>query len=154
MAVEYCAPYAEGKKSDVYFAFDNPQLKMITSGEWEIAVYPHLPCNYERCDVRFEYFVQFGQELLHCEIIKIRQNVFTYVHRKTSDIRNPDKDFIYSDRYDSRPNWHRKLNKPRSDAERKIAWFFDNDKVFYQDNEVGEVMRNYLMWCISDRGIM
>ena len=154
VAVEYCAPQKEGKASDKYFAFDNPKLAMITSGEWEIALYPHLPIKYERTDIRFTYFIEFEDELLQCEIVRKDNSTFTFIHRKTTAIKNPDKDFIYSNKYDSRPNWHRRLISPKSDAEKRICWFFQNEKVFYQDNEVGEVVRNYLLWCKNDRGIL
>ena len=30
---------------------------------------------------------------------------------------------------------------------KKIWWFFNTDRVYYQDNEVGEIVRNYIMWC-------
>ena len=33
------------------------------------------------------------------------------------------------------------------DIEKKIAIFYTRDKVYYQDNEVGEIVRNYLQWC-------
>ena len=39
--------------------------------------------------------------------------------------------------------------KATSNIERKIQRFFAKDKVFYSDNETGEVMRNYLLWCQS-----
>lgn len=154
VAVEYCSTSKKGKASDMYFAFDNPQLAMITSGEWEIAVYPHLQEKYERKDIKFTYFIEFDDEILQCEIIKLGKSWFTYIHRKSTPIKNPDKDFIYSTKYDHRPNWHRRLTSPKSEPEKKICWFFTNEKVFYQDNEVGEVIRNYLLWCKSDKGIL
>ena len=43
VAVEYCKDHnIDGRKSDSYFAFDNPQLQMITNGVWEVALYPHI----------------------------------------------------------------------------------------------------------------
>ena len=47
IAVEYCNPTKDGKKSNKYFAFDNPRLNMITKGAWELAIYPHLPQGYK-----------------------------------------------------------------------------------------------------------
>ena len=32
---------------DVYFAFNNPKLQMITSGAWEMAIYPHNKVKYK-----------------------------------------------------------------------------------------------------------
>ena len=56
-----------------------------------------------------------------------------------------DNDLIYSLEYNPRPNWHRNITKPSNDLERNIWSFFLRDKVFYQDNECGEVVRNYIM---------
>lgn len=155
VAVEYCA-ISDGKKtsskpSDFYFAFDNPKLQMITTGVWEIDIYPHLPQKYERKNVIFKYFVCFSRDILQCEIVKINKNIFTYVHRKTTDIQKVKKDLVFATVYSEKPNWSRKITQPRNDAETKIWWFFRNDKVFYQDNEVGEIMRNYLLWCKSEK---
>ena len=40
-----------------------------------------------------------------------------------------------------------KITKPVTDLEKRIVSFFIKDKVFYQDNEIGEIVRNYLEWC-------
>ncbi len=148
VAVEYAEGISkDGKDSDVYFAFNNPKLQMITGGAWEMAMYPHLPCKYRRKDIKFKYFIIFEQDILQCEIIKIGRNSFTYIHRKTTEIQNPDKDLIYSTDVDMRPNWRRRITKCTNERDNIIASYFINERVFYQDNEVGEIIRNYMMWC-------
>lgn len=158
VAVEYCG-YGEDrerpkKKSDIYFAFNNPKLNMITKGGWEMALYPHLPHKYSKENVEFTYFVSFNDSILQCEIISIDDNLFTYIHRKTTPLKELEDDLIYSDAFNANRNYRRKLTKPTSDIDKKIFWFYKNEKVFYQDNEVGEIMRNYLNWCNSDRGFV
>ena len=147
VAVEYCKPFEKGKKSDFYFAFDNQKLEMITSGIWEIDIYPHCPYRYKPKNVLFTYFIEFDKELLQCEIILIDNITFTFIHRKTTPLKNPDTDLIYSTKYDARPNYRRKITKPILEIEKKIALYYKMDKIFYQDNEVGEIVRNYLLWC-------
>lgn len=147
VAVEYCQPNKEGKESDLYFAFDNPKLSMITGGAWEIDIYPHCPVKYRPNEVLFTYFISFYGELLQCEIVSHDSVMFTFIHRKTTEIKDPDTDVIYTPDFDPRPNWKRKITKPTTVLEKKIASFYLTDKVFYQDNEVGEIVRNYLMWC-------
>lgn len=154
VVVEFSDSPLKKKKSDKYFAFNNPRLKMITSGTWEISIYPHLPIKYKDNDIYFIYFIIFEGSTLQCEIIFKDGNYFTYIHNKTTPIKNPNKDIVYQQEYDARPNYYRKITKPRSELEKKIAWFFINDKVFFQDNEVGEIVRNYLMWCNTDKGII
>lgn len=147
VAVEYCKPFEKGKKSDFYFAFDNQKLEMITTGVWEIDIYPHCPYKYKPKNILFTYFIEFDRELLQCEIVQLDGLSFTFIHRKTTPLKNPDTDLIYTTRFDARPNYRRKITKPRLPIEKKIAEFYLTDKIFYQDNEVGEIVRNYLLWC-------
>ena len=150
VAVEYCKPNKNGKQSDLYFAFDNPKLQMITGGKWEIDIYPHLPFKYRPADIIYKYFIEFNDELLQCEIIQKDNTIITYVHRKTTPLKDTNNDLIYSPNYNPAPNWKRKITKVITPTDRKIASFFVKDKVFYQDNEVGEIVRNYLQWCGKD----
>lgn len=137
----------EGRKSEVYFAFDNPSLEMITGGAWELDLYPHLPREYTDDNIVFKYFICFNDRILQCEILVFDDCCFTYIHRKTGDIRHPDEDIIFSAEYDPRPNHCRNLMHPENDMIRKILFFFKSDRVYYQDNDVGELVRNYLMFC-------
>lgn len=146
VAVEYTAN-REAKESDMYFAFDNPKLTMITGGAWEIDIYPHCPVKYTPKEILFTYFIVFDNEILQCEIIQHEELLFTFIHRKTTPLKDTDNDLIYTTEFSPRPNYRRKITKPTSDFEKRIAWFYQTDKVFYSDNEVGEIVRNYLQWC-------
>lgn len=151
VAVEYCSPNKEGKKSDKYFAFDNPQLNMITGGSWEIAMYPHLPQKYKNGDIKYMYFIEFNRTLLQCEVIKVRienkNHVFTYIHKKTTPLKLRKRDRVFTTEYSSHPNYRRNIKKPQDDLDKYFLLFYKEDRVFYQDNEIGEVVRNYLNWC-------
>lgn len=152
VAVEYADSISDkGKPSDVYFAFDNPKLAMITGGAWEMAMYPHLPVKYKPKDVIFTYFMRFNDETLQCEIVHVNNTVFTYIHRKTTPIQNEDKDIIYELKHDNRPNHIRNMRRNSLKINKMIGKFFADDKVFYQDNEVGEIVRNYLVQCAHDK---
>ena len=60
VAVEYSQGIKkESKKSNKYFAFDNPKLQMITNGKWEIDIYPHLPHKYKPKDIKFIYYIKY-----------------------------------------------------------------------------------------------
>lgn len=146
VAVEYCKPNKEGKSSDMFFAFNNPKLSMITSGAWEIDIYPHCPVKYVPNDVLFTYYIVFSGDVLQCEIVGKDDRLFTFIHRKTSPL-DYDNDFIYTTEYDARPNVRRNITKPRTPLEKRITEFFLSDKVFYASNEIGEIVRNYLIWC-------
>ena len=151
VAVEYCkSPSKEGKKSDMYFAFDNPALSMITGGAWEIDIYPHNPRKFKPNDIIFTFFIDFNDCLLQCEVVKLPDCHFLYIHQKTTPLQDDSKDIIFSEIYDPRPNHFRNLRKGTSKIESRIIWYFRNDKVFYQDNEIGEVVRNYLQYCAKE----
>lgn len=161
IAVEYSDGIAKnGKPSDVYFAFNNPKLKMITNGMWEVALYPHLPYKYKQKDIQFTFFIIWERNILQCELIQVYDEdkkitvTFIYIHMKTTELQNDCEDLIYSTDYDSRLNWRRKITKPIDDIDRKLMWFFKSEKVFYQDNEVGELVRNYMVWCATDKGFV
>ncbi len=141
------------KKSDKYFAFDNPKLKMITTGAWEIALYPHLPYKYKTDNIKLTYFISFNRTLLQCEIIKVPKTdthdkcIFTYIHYKTTDLKQHKKDIIFQEGYSPYGRIRRKISRPYDDIGRFIYSFFKTENVYYQNNEVGEVVRNYLLWC-------
>lgn len=147
VAVEYCKPFEKGKASDVYFTFNNPALQMITGGAWEIDMYPHLPRRYHRSDVIFNFYINFDDVLLDCEVIALSDCTFIYIHEKTTPIKDESTALIFSDQYSPLPNHVRNIRKPPNNLCKAIANYFRDDKVFYQDNEVGEVVRNYLMYC-------
>lgn len=155
VAVEYAESLNKkgNKPSNVYYAFDNPKLNMITGGAWEINIYPHLPCKYKPRDIVFTYFIYFDDILLQCEIIEVDNTVFTYIHRKTTPLKEDSEDVVFTPEYNPKPNYIRNIRRNTTELERKIAQFFIKDKVFYQDNEVGEVVRNYLQFCTTDNTI-
>lgn len=150
VAIEYTDFPAKQKKSDKYFAFDNPKLKMITSGEWELDIYPHLPIKYVPKDIKYMYFIKYYGECFQCEIIHKDRKWFTYIHRKTTPIKEGERGIIYSENYSIIPNHKRKIIHALSNIEKKIVWFFQNERVFYQDNEVGDMINNYIRWCEND----
>ena len=147
VAVEYSDSPSKNKASDIYFAFNNPRLEMIKSGAWEIDIYPHCPCKYRPCEILFTYFIIFDGDILQCEIIQHEAYLFTFIHAKTTELKNVEGDLIYTTDYNVRGNYKRNILKPTSKLEKKVTEFFLRDKVFYQDNEVGEIVRNYINWC-------
>lgn len=140
------AKITKGKKSDVYFAFENPKLKMITSGDFSFNIYPHAPFKWLPKEIRFIYFIIFDGEILQCEIIHHGNDWITFIHEKTTPIKDPDKALIYSQEIDHRQNYSRTLTRPSNELQNAIARFFAMEKVFYQDNRVGELVNQYLLW--------
>lgn len=147
VAVEYADSKKKFKKNNFYFAFNNPKLKMITGGAWELNIYPHAPVKWLPKNIIFTYFIDFNDNIYQCEIINKDTNVFTYIHEKTTPIKNPDKDIIYTLDYNPKINYNVNILKPLTDYQNKITWFYTHDRVYYQDNNVGDAINNYLKIC-------
>lgn len=157
VAVEYTNnSRSNNKDSNVLFAFNNPKLQMVTHGSWEIDIYPHLPIRYRPGDVIFSFFVCFDGEIVQGDIVEkgfekvgeqIREiNTFPFIffHLKTTKIKYPEFDYIYSLEVTRFPNWHRSIMDPTDRAGEKIKKLFTMSKVFYQTNEVGEIINNFI----------
>lgn len=137
-----------GKKDiDYYFAFDNPKLKRITKGDWEIPNYPHIDFDYLPKDILYTYFIQFNDETFQCEIVDKDNGAVTYIHRKTTPIKDNDDELIFNTIQNSDERYRRRITKPYDKLGSFIFSFFRKEKVFYQDNSVGDSVSNYLKWC-------
>lgn len=155
VAVEYADSPNKGKPSDLYFAFNADgkcaaKLDMITGGVWEMALYPHCPVKYKPKEILFTYFIQFDGNLLQCEIVQHDKMLFTFIHRKTTPLKDEENDFVFDTEYSAKPNISRRITRPVNNIEKRILLFFTKEKVFYQDNEVGEIVRNYINWCNTE----
>ena len=149
VAVEYCDSPNTFKPSDVYFAFNNPKLKMITGkGEniWELDIYPHIQESINPKDIKFSYFIIFQEYTLQADIVINDHQAFTFIHKKTTPIKNELTDIIFTTEASTKNNYLGRLTKPTNKAGKKILYFFAANKVFYASNEVGEIMNNYLQW--------
>lgn len=135
-----------GKASDVYFAFDDPELSMITTGVWEMNIYPHLNIKYLPKDVIYNFFIDFEGDVLHGEIISVDTGPFIFLHRKTTPIKEEDTDIVYTTRAYEKYNYKMCLTKQSDKLSLFIMKCIRENRVFYSTNEVGEVLRNYVMW--------
>ena len=147
VAVEYSDFESKSKTSNKYFAFNNPKLNMITHGGWEIDIYPHLPMKYKPKDVLLVFYIDFDAILLQGNVILCQDELFIYIHRKSTPIREDNTNIVFQQTPSHKINISDNIYKPNTKVHKKILDLFKINKVFYQDNEVGEVVRNYLMWC-------
>ena len=120
---------------------------MITQGGWEIDIYPHLPHKYKPSDVLYQFFISFDGEMLHGNIIESEDSTFLYIHRKTTPIHTDTEWIVYQQTPSHLRNYRTNILKPYTKVDIFIKTLIDREKVFYQDNEIGEIMNNYLKWC-------
>lgn len=142
VAVEYCNSLNKSKKSNFYFAFDNPKLQMITSGKWELDLYPHIPCKYKKRDILFEFFILFDGNTIHGEIIQLKDDIILYFHEKTTPIKENSVVFTLDE--NTSMYYNKSIYKPNFTAGVKIIWLLDHGKTFYQNNDIGNTVANYL----------
>ena len=156
VAVEYCDPVkATEKVASKYFAFDNPQLQMITTGAWELAIYPRAPYKILEQDIRYKFYVQFGEALLVGEIVhpadkRHSADLFIFVHLQTKDIEIGSKTVLYTDDFTSSRCHVRFLRDQPTELHKLIAQLIAKKSVCFASNEVGEIWRNWLM---NDQGL-
>ena len=152
VSVEYTeSPGDNGKPSDVYFAFKNKKLSMITKGVWELDFFPHLQTKLNKKDIIFSYFILYDECLLQCDVVMRENETFTFIHPKTTPIKYEDNDIIFNTEANGQLNYTGRLTKPINKAVRKLYWYFAANKVFYSDNETGEVVARYLYWCNNNK---
>lgn len=147
IAVEYCSPVSAPAKVSEYFAFDNPELEMITKGSWEIALYRHPPKALGSCRIQFCFFVEFDGELIQGDVYIYEGFPIIVYHPKTTPIKDRQRAIIYSeDTTDGSPLHQINLRIAPTRAQQLILDLISSQKTFYSDNETGEIIANWLKY--------
>lgn len=145
VAVEYCATVeATQKTASKYFAFENSQLQMITSGAWEIKLYDRAPYPIHEQDVLKRFYIKFGEQLLCGEIVLRNPDLFIFMHRQTKDIEIDELTPYYSTEFSASRCHVRFLKDCPTDLHKLIKDLILKKAVCFSDNEVGEIFRNFL----------
>lgn len=153
MLVEYTenAKYQNKDKSDRYFAFDNPSLRMITSGEWEIPMYRHLTDTHYKDTKLVNRDVYFCNGLDYvCLEFRTGEVIgdFIYARPYTVTKKCPlDDRFIrlYTDNYDTTDKRYRS-SMIGDNLDKIIKKLYKLDKIYYADNTCGEIVRNVMQY--------
>ena len=150
VAVELCDEVQATKQTaSKYFAFDNPQLQMITRGAWEFQIYPRAPYKILPEDIVLKFYIQFAEQLLACEVVHstLKQycnDVFIFVHPQTKDISIDDNTIMYVSDFSSCRMHVRFLKDQPTDGHKLIYSLIQRKAVCFSDNDTGEVFRNWL----------
>ena len=147
IAVEYCKYEEDSTEKAVsnYFAFDNPQLKMISSGAWEIALYRHPPQGLGDYQIIFTFFILFSQKILQGDIYMFKGYPVISFHPKTTQLQNPDRDLLYiEEQVDGNPLHQINLAAGQTKAHKLIRQLIAENKTFFDSNETGEIFNSWL----------
>lgn len=144
VAVEYTESVEKTKEENAYSAFDNPRLKMISGGEWEIDIYPHAPFDIERKNILYTSYIKgVEKELYSVDYIFQNECMFGYIHKKTTPLLEETTDIIFQ--LDKSP----RENFITSASSLNKVWLifkklYNDNKIFYENNKVGEMIRIFL----------
>ena len=150
VAVELCDEVQATKQTaSKYFAFDNPQLQMITRGAWEFQIYPRAPYKILPEDIVLKFYIQFAEQLLACEVVHstLKQycnDVFIFVHPQTKDVSIDDYTIMYVSDFSSCRMHVRYLKDQPTEGHKLIYSLIQRKAVCFSDNDTGEVFRNWL----------
>lgn len=139
--VEYCGSIEKRKKekTNKYFAFDNPQLNMITKGNWEIASYNHPNWRVGDSDlITRDLYIVIENEIIQVEIRKDGSHgVYALCHFANRVSEKARRVYTLHNNGDYRV--HTQLINDKLD--RLIKELYLTDKFFYDDNTTGENVR-------------
>ena len=151
VAVEYCAQALATKKtSSKYFAFENARLDMIKNGAWEIKQYPRCPYPLYDEDVKYRFYIKWGDNLICGEIIQRKQDLFIFFRRQTKDLEIKPTTIYYSHDFTSSICHVCYLKDCPTRVHVLIKNLILKGSMCFSDNEVGEIVRN---WLIEDNGL-
>lgn len=145
IAVEYCDTLQKQKTSNKYFSFQNDKLNMITRGKWEFDIYPHLPAGTKLKENQtvFSFYVIFDNHIIRGNVIETGNESFIYFHNHTTSIK--DNEIIFTMKDNIKPNYFRNIIDTNNKICARITKYFKLNKVFYQSNEIGESIKNYIL---------
>lgn len=150
IAVEYSDAPGGGDNVSHYFCFDNPELNMITSGSWEIALYRHIPAGVGSLQPEIQFFICFDGQTLRCGLYILNDAPLLAISRRWKEIKNPEDQIIYSDNLDDPPDpnplHQTNLAVTPTRAHEVILSLIKQRKTFFADNEDGETFAAWLKW--------
>ena len=147
IAVEYCEYTGAPAAVAEYFAFDNPELRMITSGSWEIASYRHPPQKLGKSRLLLSFWIEFEGQVLQGDMHQYEGYPIISIHPcsglKPEERRNK---IIYTETVkDGNPLHQMSLRARPTRAQELIASLIAQRKTFFADNETGEVFANWAL---------
>ena len=149
IAVEYCGQSENTKPIEKYFAFDNPQLNMIFTGDWEIASYPHAPESIKGKDIVYKSFIMFDKNVLCMNLVQKNGEVYLFVTPWTSE---PSADVIrYVETVSRSPYEIIYPGSTKYKVDRLNRQLMQARKVFFADNATGEIYNNWIKYLISKK---
>ncbi len=137
-----------GRPSDVYSLMAGEEtFQMMVNGGWETGSYYNKPCAFKQKDVIFRFYIIYAGKACECEIVNYEKNKFVYISdRRLDNIKEIENALVYSSDPSYKRNFRRFINDDLKISKR-ILKFFNLDQVYYENNQVGQTVTNYLRFC-------
>ena len=150
IAVEYSDAPGGGQNVSQYFCFDNPELNMITSGNWEIALYRHIPAGVGSLRPELQFYISFDGQTLRGGLYIFNDAPLLAISRRYKEIKDPENSIIYADNLDDPPDpnplHQSNLAIIKTRAHEVILDLIKQHKTYFADNEDGETFSAWLKW--------
>ena len=141
-------------KAEEYFCFDNPELKMITSGAWEMSLYRHIPPGINKMFPELVFIIKHDKCMLLGELYIYENAPLLTFTRKTTEIKDPENTIIYSDDIsDNNPLHQTDFNIITTRAHEIIRSLITQHKTYFGTNDDGELFSNWLRSSKTQRGV-
>lgn len=131
------------KVNGKFYCFMNNKLEMITKGEWQQGDYPKMPIDCTLEDIIYRFYIKYNKKTIQGDIIEKDDMRFIFLHYNTTYMREGYP--VYSLEFNPNSNYYVNPLVDYDNRTSRIAELIRKDKVFVQDNRVGEMLRRYCM---------
>lgn len=163
LAVEYAATAEATKKVEKYYAFENEQLKMIKSGEFEVASYPRfdrIQFTTNKDTLVKSFLINFNQQQIVGEIHKKGIEVILLFHplggpenlKRWGEWDPYLNDYIWNDKqivFTDGPVFsilhQNSIVKGDTKVHQWIRKLIGEGHCYFSDNTTGEIVRNFML---------
>lgn len=132
------------KEANKWFAFNNPSLKMITTGKWEMEYYPHPDFVDRQRTINRDVYVLFEGDIICLEVKKdpvygIYVLCRPYTKHEIDDraIRVYTNDLVFDSRY-------KNIIESTDKLDLFIWTKYNQNRFLYSDNTTGEIINNFV----------
>ena len=127
-------------QNELFFGFKNPRLAAITGGDWAIDNYPHIEPDKERKSYERMHYIKYNGYLVNMEFCRSKKlGAHVIVHKAT---KTYDDSIIYT--IDDIGSVNERYRFGRTSYDKMIWSLYNNNKWYYSNNEVGNVVRSYV----------
>lgn len=145
IAFEWCAEVKATQKVRKFFEFGRKGGGMIVSGKWQYDTYPHCQYPITKDNILKTAYVIATDYQLAIDICNCNDNVFLRIRKQTKNVT--EDNIIYNKQPSGNPLYTTSIFKPKNKIHNIILQLFNQNLVYYTDNEVGDIFKNYIIDC-------